>query len=255
MASSRPRFYELDKPEAAPDAFEFYEAFAREAAGPIHEPMCGSGRFLLPLLAQGLDISGSDLSANMLDACRRRAATLKLQPTLAQQALQDLSCERAPSLVFIPSGSFGLLLEDALVLAALKRVQRVLAPGGTFLVEAELIQARPPESSGVWGGRWLERADGARLIMSWLTQYSGAPNLTQSVHRYELVKDGQLLASEYDDFRVRSYSAAEFRGWLERAGFENIETFKPYERVAPPATDTADPTDEALVFCCRKSPA
>jgi SAM-dependent methyltransferase len=240
-------FYELDKPDAAPDAFDFYEAFAREAQGPIHEPMCGSGRYLLPLLAQGLDISGSDTSPQMLDACRKRAASLDLEPDLTQQALQELTCPRAPSLVFIPSGSFGLLLGDALVQAALARVQRVLAPGGTFLVEAELIQPTAAENSGVWGGRWVERSDGAKLILSWLSQYSGAANLTTSIHRYELVKDGQLLAVEYDDFRVRSYTASEFRGFLQGAGFESIEAFRPYDRVAP------DANDEAVVFCCRKS--
>jgi SAM-dependent methyltransferase len=249
-------FYELDKPDAAPDAFDFYEAFAREAGGPIHEPMCGTGRFLLPLLAQGLDISGSDTSANMLDACQKRAAQLGLAPALTKQALQQLICQPAPSLVFIPSGSFGLLLDDAVVQAALARVHQVLAPGGTFLVEAELLQPSALETSGVWGGRWVERPDGAKLILSWLSQYSGRPNVTHSIHRYELVQDGQLLAVEYDDFRVRSYTSGEFRGLLEDAGFASIETFRPYERAAPSARGAPNATetsDDALVFCCRKS--
>jgi hypothetical protein len=143
-----------------------------------------------------------------------------------------------------------LLLDSALVQAALRRVHGVLAAGGTFLVEAELLQPSALEISGVWGGRWVERPDGAKLILSWLSQYSGAPNVTRSVHRYELVKDGQLLAVEYDDFQVRSYASAEFRGLLLEAGFESIETFRPYERVAPSESDDGD---EAVVFCCRKS--
>jgi hypothetical protein len=240
-------FYELDKPTAPPDAFDFYEAFAREAHGPIHEPMCGSGRFLLPLLAQGLDISGSDTSPTMLEACHKRAAVLGLAPQLTRQSLQALSCERAPKLLFIPSGSFGLLLDDASVEIALGRVHEVLAPGGTFLVEAERIVHSPPELSGVWGGRWVERPDGAKLILSWLTQYSGSANVTSSVHRYELVKDGQVLAVEHDDFQVRSYESEEFRSRLERAGFVGIEALKPYARVA------ADASDEAIVFCARKA--
>ncbi len=240
-------FYELDKPVAPPDAFDFYEAFAREARGPIHEPMCGSGRFLLPLLAQGLDISGSDTSTHMLDACQRRAAELGVTPKLSQQALQALTCDAAPHLIFIPSGSFGLLLDDASVNAALSRVHELLAPGGTFLVEAERLVHGPPDLSGVWGGRWVERSDGAKLVLSWLSQYSGSVNVTNSVHRYELVKDGQLLAVEYDDFRVRSYESEEFRSLLARAGFVDIEGLKPYER-AP-----ADEGDEAIVFSARKS--
>jgi SAM-dependent methyltransferase len=240
-------FYELDKPTAPPDAFDFYEAFAHEALGPIHEPMCGSGRFLLPLLAQGLDISGSDASPNMLEACQRRAAELGLTPHLTRQSLEHLACEPAPSLIFIPSGSFGLLLDDATVQAALERTHHVLRPGGTFLVEAERLAPSAPNLSGQWGGRWVERPDGAKLILSWLTQYSGSANVTTSLHRYELVKDGQSLAVEHDDFCVRSYESEEFRCLLSRAGFIDIQALKPYERVP------ADGSDEAIVFLARKA--
>jgi SAM-dependent methyltransferase len=239
-------FYELDKPDAPPDAFEFYEAFAREASGAIHEPMCGNGRFLLPLLAQGLDISGSDTSPHMLATCAARAERLGLRAQLSEQALETLTCPVAPSLLFIPSGSFGLLVDDAQVLAALRRVHEVLAPGGVFLVEAECLQSAAPELSGIWGGRWVERADGAKVLFSWLVQYSGAANITTSLHRFELVQNGRLLATEYQDFRVRSYDPAEFRALLQRAGFAQIESLKPYERRA------ADASDDAIVFSARK---
>ncbi|HVY30858.1 MAG TPA: class I SAM-dependent methyltransferase [Polyangiaceae bacterium] len=240
-------FYDLDKPEAPPDALDFYLAFAREAAGPIHEPMCGNGRFLLPMLAEGLDASGSDASPPMLAACRKRAAQLGLAAQLSEQRLETLRCERAPALIIVPSGSFGLLLDDALVARALARVHEQLAPGGSLLVEVERLLPQPPELSGTWGGRWVERPDGAKLIISWLSQYSGAANITSSVHRYELVKDGALVASEYDDFKVRSYASAEFRSLLETAGFARIRELKPYEFVA------ADDGDEAIVFCATKA--
>jgi SAM-dependent methyltransferase len=239
-------FYQLDKPDAPPDAFEFYEAFAREAQGLIHEPMCGNGRFLLPLLAQGLSISGSDTSQHMLATCAERAQQLGLRAELSEQALEKLTCATAPSLLFIPSGSFGLLIDDALVRAALRRVHEVLAPGGLFLVEAERLLSTPPESSGIWGGRWVERADGAKLLFSWLVQYSGAANITTSLHRFELIQAGRLLATEYQDFRVRSYESAEFYALLQSAGFERIEGLKPYERRA------ADAADDAIVFSARK---
>jgi SAM-dependent methyltransferase len=239
-------FYALDKPQAPPDAFDFYERYARAAPGPIHEPMCGTGRFLLPLLGQGLDISGSDTSPEMLKACRERARVLGLSPRLEQQALERLACPSPPHLVFIPSGSFGLFVDDVAVRAALGRVHDVLAPGGLFLVEAERLMPTGAETSGVWGGRWLERPDGSKLIFSWLTQYSGAANVTHSVHRYELVKDGQLLATELEDFRVRSYEQEEFRALLEQAGFADIRALKPYDDAS------ADDSDDAIVFSCRR---
>lgn len=240
-------FYALDKPEAPPDAFDFYEAFAREARGPIHEPMCGTGRYLLGLLERGLDISGSDASPHMLEACRVAAQKRGLTAELSQQSLEALYCDRPPALLFIPSGSFGLLIDDSLVKAALRRVHEVLAPGGRFLVEAEKLLLGQAEPSGVWGGRWVDRADGTRLVFSWLVQYSGAPDITTSLHRYELLEGGKLVATEFEELRVRSYAPEDFRNLLEAAGFRDIEPLKPYER-AP-----ADDGDDAIVFSARKA--
>lgn len=239
-------FYSLDKPEAPPDAFDFYEAFAREARGPIHEPMCGNGRYLLGLLEKGLDVSGSDASPHMLAACAAAAQNRGLRPALTQQSLETLACESPPALLFIPSGSFGLLIDDAQVKAALRRVHDVLLPGGRFLVEAEKLLPGAAEPSGVWGGRWVDRADGARLVFSWLVQYSGAPDITTSLHRYELLEGGKLVATELEELRVRSYAPSDFRSLLQAAGFSDIEELKPYER-AP-----ADESDDAIVFSARK---
>lgn len=240
-------FYALDKPEAPPDAFDFYEALAREAGGPVHEPMCGTGRYLLGLLERGVDASGSDASPRMLEACRAAAKLRDLTPELSQQSLEALSCARPPALVFIPSGSFGLLIDDALVKAALRRVHDVLAPGGRFLVEAEKLLPGQAELSGVWGGRWVDRADGSRLVFSWLVQYSGAPDITTSLHRYELLEGGKLVAAEFEELRVRSYRPEDFGNMLESAGFHDIQALKPYER-AP-----ADESDDAIVFSARKA--
>lgn len=240
-------FYELDKPEAPPDAFDFYAELAREVRGPIHEPMCGSGRFLLPLLAEGLDISGSDSSAHMLDVCARRAERLGLRPELSRQSIEQLTCAAAPALIFVPLGSFGLLLDDDSAQIALQRLHAVLARGGTLLLEAERLLPRRPEPSGTWGGRWVQRPDGAKLIFSWLEQYSGSPHVTSSLHRYELIEGGRLVATEYQDFQVRSYAPEELTARLAAAGFVGIETLKPYER-AP-----ADASDDAIVFLARKA--
>jgi len=240
-------FYDLDKPEPPPDAFEFYERYARAAAGPILEPMCGSGRYLLPLLAQGLDIQGSDTSTSMLHACRARASAQGLRPTLHQQPLHELEVPRKLGLVFIPSGSFGLIIEQGLVEESLRRVWETLMPGGTFLVEVERLVHGAPEMSGTWGGRWVERPDGTKLVMSWLAQFSGAPNVSRTLQRYELIQEGRLLEVEYEDFQVRSYEANELRRLLEQAGFQQIDVLAPYEARA------ADDSDEAFVFACRKS--
>jgi ubiquinone/menaquinone biosynthesis C-methylase UbiE len=239
-------FYDLDKPDARPDALECYLDYAKRSAGPILEPMCGTGRYLLPLLAQGLDIEGTDASSDMLALCQQRGKQLGLSPTLHCGRLEALELPRCFGLVFIPSGSFSLLTRERDAVQCLDRVFKALLPGGTFVVEVERAGFIEPSLSGAWEGRWLVRPDGAKLIQSWLQQYSGVEGIARSIHRYELVSDGKLVTTEFEDFEVKHYEPEAFASLLENAGFAEIRCLSPYERC--PARDD----DEGLLFECRK---
>ena len=49
--------------------------------------MCGSGRFLIPLLKRGFDIDGVDASPHMLQACRDHCQRLGLTPFDGESAV------------------------------------------------------------------------------------------------------------------------------------------------------------------------
>jgi ubiquinone/menaquinone biosynthesis C-methylase UbiE len=240
-------FYDLDKPEARPDALEYYLDCAHRCEGPILEPMCGTGRYLLPLLAAGFDIEGTDSSSDMLTLCHARAKALGLTPKLHQGYLEQLDLFRAFGLIFIPSGSFCLLTNEEQVRACLARIHAALLPNGSFVVEVERAGMITPSLSGTWEGRWLERADGSKLIQSWLRQYSGVEGIARHIHRYELVSDGRLVATEFEDLAVKHYERDEFHAFLQNAGFTDIHCYRPYEQVPP------DDEDEGLLFECRKA--
>jgi len=249
-------FYDLDKPEAPPDAFDFYLKEAERAGGPILEPMCGSGRFLLPLLARGFDIVGSDSSPHMLAACLAQAQRFGLAPTLKEQRLEALTGDRRYNLIFIPSGSFCLITTEAQALAGLLRVRELLAASGRFIVEVELRdRARPSELSGTWGGRWVTRADGAKIVLSWLSQYVAPSGIASALHRYELVKDGRLCAQEFEDFALKLYDLAEIRALLTRAGFTQIQALAPYSLEPVDESSVAEGGDGVIFVCSRNAMA
>ncbi len=52
------------------------------ANGPILEPMCGTGRFLLPLIEDGFDVHGFDASDHMLGVLHAKAKPKNLKPTV-----------------------------------------------------------------------------------------------------------------------------------------------------------------------------
>ncbi len=245
-------FYDIDKPEPPPDAFDFYLAEAERTRGAILEPMCGSGRFLLPLLARGFDIEGSDVSPDMLAACRANARRLGLEPALTEQRLEALTCDRRFGLIFIPSGSFCLITDQAAAFAGLVRVRELLAPNGRLIVEVERRdRTRCSELSGTWGGRWVTRADGAKIVFSWLASYVALSGISSTLHRYDLVQDGRLLAQEFEDFELKLYEVSEFRELLTRAGFTQIQVLAPYSLEPVDELSSADAEDGVIFVCSR----
>ena len=71
--------YDLSKPNPPEDAYAFYRDYAMKANGPILEPMCGAGRFLLRLLEEGFNVHGFDASDHMLEALHAKAKSKNLE--------------------------------------------------------------------------------------------------------------------------------------------------------------------------------
>ena len=72
------QFYDADKPRPDDAELAWYLDRLPRDAGPVLEPMCGSGRLLLPLAERGFAMHGVDTSAAMLAAC----ASWLLGPTM-----------------------------------------------------------------------------------------------------------------------------------------------------------------------------
>jgi len=213
-------FYDADKPSAPADAVTYYLHRARQAGGPVLEPMCGSGRFLLPLLRAGVDIDGVDAAPAMLDAYRRRTLPDDPQPALYLQALEELALPRKYQMAFVPSGSICLLAEPALS-AALCRINGQLEPGASLLIElvdpeageviTDHVEQRvvqlDDEVSITYVSRGQLAADGASIT------YEG---------RYEKRRGSILVASEAEALTLNLYAPGRFAALLTTCGFHPV---------------------------------
>ena len=211
-------FYDLDKPEPPPAKLERYVRYAERAQGPIHEAMCGSGRFVIPLLARGFDIDGSDASGHMLAACRVRAEARGLSPLLLQLPLQALETPRQYRLILILGGSFSLLTDRSDVRAALARVHDRLVPGGTLLLEAIRFEER--DADPATGERSVRRADGSRIVFRWTDTVREEDPVSWHHHRYEVVRDGRVEETQCETLGLRVYRPGELEALLRTAGFD-----------------------------------
>ncbi|MDF3047209.1 MAG: hypothetical protein K0R73_327 [Candidatus Midichloriaceae bacterium] len=236
--------YDLSKPNPPEDACAFYRNYAIKANGPILEPMCGTGRFLLPLLAEGFDVHGFDASDHMLEALRAKAKAKNLEPTVWKGFVEDLKRPEKYNLIFIPSGSFSLIIDLAAVKTAIKTIYDHLSDYGTFLFEAETLQAVPQQ--GIWRGSIWPKPNGQKIILSQLATMQD--DICTTLCKYELMEAGKIIHAEIEELRVKIYQQDQLMEMLRSAGFKYIRTIKAFDQSSPPS----DQQDESIVYECRK---
>lgn len=235
--------YDLSKPNPPEDAYAFYRNYAIKANGPILEPMCGTGRFLLPLLAEGFDVHGFDASDHMLEALHFKAKAKNLEPTVWKCFVEDLKRPEKYNLIFIPSGSFCLIIDPAAVKSALKTLYHHLSDDGVLLFEGETLKAVPPLD--VWRGSVWHKPNGQKIILSQLATMQD--DICTSLCKYELMETGKIIHTEIEELKVKIYEQDQLMEMLKSADFKHIRTLKAFDQSSGPAKQ-----DESIVYECRK---
>ena len=235
--------YDLSKPEPPEDAYAFYRAYASNAKGPIIEPMCGTGRFLLPLFEEVFDIGGFDASEHMLERLHAKAGAKNLKPRVWKGFVEDLKGPVKYNLIFVPSGSFCLILALEAVKSALKTFHDHLSDHGVLLFEIDTIKAVP--QTGIWRGSVWHKPDGQMIMLSQLATMRD--NVCNSIGKYELIHNNRITHTEIEELKVIIYEPDQLIAILKTCGFKNIRMLKAFDMVATP-----DENDEAIVFECSK---
>lgn len=237
-------YYDLDKSTAPQETLDWYLKRAKLSGGPILEPMCGSGRFLIPLAEAGLEGTGFDRSQAMIERCRRHAQERAPSLQLFEGSWDLPLKEGGYRFIFIPSGSFGLLQKTE-VEAFFAAASRWLAPGGTLLFEVETLNAIGIIQPG-WQGGWANRDDGSKVVLSTLSQFDPMKRVETTLCRYELWRDNQIVATEVEELQIRYYELREVDRLLDPYPLQIIGRWVAY------MSDAADSTSQLVVYECQR---
>ena len=237
--------YDLSKPKPPKEAYSFYRSYVAKANGSVLEPMCGTGRFLLPLVEEGFAVDGFDASQDMLEALNAKATLKSLKPTVWQGFVETLELSKKYNLVFIPSGSIGLIIDLQAAKGALKILYDLLNEGGTLVFEAETLRS-VPSSFGVWNGSIWRRSDGKMILLNTL-DLPLENSIGTTLCRYELIDGHQITHTEIEEFRVRHYDPDAMIEILREIGFKSCRKLKAFDAATMPGTN-----DNVVVFECKK---
>jgi SAM-dependent methyltransferase len=239
---------------------DYYRGVIARYGEPVLDVACGTGRLLLPLLAEGVDIDGVDVSADMLGALAERAAAEGLEARVFAQPMYALDLPRRYRTIYM-CGSFGITGGRDQDLATLRAIYEHLERGGVLLFNKDvpyvadadewsywLPQQRTmlPEAWGEWGAR-REVGDGRAYasLIRLLDLDPLDPHVDLEMWTRKWV-EGTLVAEEKRALRTNLYLKPEIELMLQVAGFAEIAVYGGYTQQAPTAKD------EDLVYLARK---
>lgn len=244
--------------KAEPHQLDYYRSAIRKFGEPVVDLGCGTGRFLVPLSADGFDIDGVDISADMIAAVRAQLPTSRAAG-LSVQGLHELRLDRTYRTAFM-CGVFGIGGSRDHDREALRRVYRHLEPGSALLI----IHQLPYDGEEGWAD-WLPghragypppwpdegdsrlTADGDEIeLLSRVAEFDPLEQQLVLAMRARLWRDGSLVKEESYMLRTCLYFAQEIVLMLADAGFRDVVVEGNYTGM--PATGD----DANVIFVARR---
>ena len=238
----------------SPDSYprkevDFYERRIREKGGKALELACGAARHLVPLVKRGLEVEGSDASADALRYARLAAEKNGVAPVFYHQSMEDLDLPNRYETIFIVNGSFEILSDRTLAMDALQRIHDHLVPGGQILIDlgipSEVIgrdYGKPLGTRRTWKPFSRPFEKGNIHVQVWTEYLDSFNQKLIDKRQYDLVVDGEVVQTEIHSMRLTWYYKYEFTLMLEKIGFRKIRFYA--------AGSDEPPIDSCSEFCC-----
>jgi len=212
-----------DDVEAADDVAHIVRLIRPPRHQPLLDLCCGAGRHLVAFRRAGYtDLTGLDLSEDLLDAARARLRTEAMTDVrLIRADMRAIPGDAAYATVVSLFTSFGYFADDAQDARVLHAVCRALRPGGTFLLDTlnrdAIVGSLVPSEERRLGAKQLRvrrriSSDGRRVEKLTRISQPGSPETVyrESVRMYTCEELEHMLA-DAQFVNVRCYGALDGR--------------------------------------------
>ena len=181
---------------------------------------CGTGSFTIEMAQKGYDIIGTDLSFEMLDIARRKAAEQGLDIMFLQQDMRELDLYCTTGTIVSVCDSINYLLEDEDVIETFRLVNNFLYPKGIFVFDFNTVHKYRDVIGDV---TIAENRDDCSFI--WDNYY----NDEDHINEYDLTifarcdDEDEIFRRSVETHYQRGYELSEMKSFVEKAGLEFVE--------------------------------
>lgn len=182
---------------------------------------CGTGSLTRELALRGYEMIGVDLSPEMLaEAAEKNRDVGEVPPMFLCQPMEKLDLYGTIDACVCCLDSVNYVTAPKKLQRAFARVHLFLMPGGLFLFDMNT----PEKLEGLDGQVFLDETEDAYCV--WRAEYSRRSKIcSYFMDIFQLDPEtGQWERGE-ELHRERAYTISELTGYLEQAGFRNIQVF------------------------------
>jgi ubiquinone/menaquinone biosynthesis C-methylase UbiE len=203
---------------------------------------CGTGELSLRLAQSGYEVTGVDLSEDMLAVAREKAEKSKLPLFLVAQDMSQLEGLDQFDLVGIFCDSLNYLQSEQEVISTFERVSQHTVQGGLFLLDVHSLY-----KMNELFAEQTYAYNGEEISYIWQCFAGELPySVEHELTFFELEKMSGLYR-RYDEIHFqRTFSVEQYADWLRKTGFEILSVTADFADQAP------DDTSERIFFTARK---
>ena len=182
----------------------------------------GSGNVTLPLAALGIELHGSDLSENMLENCRKKAAKDGFYADLKCSDFRDLSCWEGQKFDCVASTGNSLPhVDNDGFFKALEQMNSLVKPGGYLYLDIRNWDRILRERNRFYLYDPMFDGD-TRINLVQVWDYLG--DVEMSFHLlYTFEKDNKIFQKEQFDEQYYPIQKEALLGKLKSLGYQTIE--------------------------------
>lgn len=236
---SYPRYYALGYRWNTEQECAFIEACLKAHGPPSAKRLldigCGSGRHLTTLATRGYQVTGVDLSPEMIDYVEQEAKRANLRITAAVDDLRHLAVRGTFDTAYCLMDTFRFLLTNEQIIAHLRTVASLLAPDGLYLTDFWV--PRQWDLIGNEVHQW-EQTEGETTVRVFYLQHPESIDPIQQTFEDELVfeihEGSEMKEIRGGPTRTRLLLPQEFRALVEGVGvFSLLATYGEFDLAKP----------------------
>ena len=187
---------------------------------------CGTGSVSVLLAELGMEVTGVDMSADMLCQADQKAADMENRPLFICQKLQELHLPKGVDLAVCALDSLDYITDPDHCREAIRRVYKALTPGGCFIFDVNT----PEKLRAMDGQVFLDEDDDVYCV--WRGEFDEKTNIcTYGMDIFQ--RAGETWHRSCEIHEEYAYSRQQLTEYLKAAGFTHIEVFADRQLVKP----------------------